>query len=141
MSISPAQALTLPEMITIGPAREQQPASHYGLPSYSHLPRVYMARRDDRRDSWPPVPDSPRPGSLYHATTTIDDLTLALTNYSRVPSPEPPPPLACCCGNESCECTKCWLAFKTKLESRLILSAGAFGNSVNVRVCALMPFV
>jgi hypothetical protein len=85
-----------------------------------------MDRNDDSRDSWPPTSSSPRPGSLYHATTTVDDLTLALTNYSRVPSPEPPPPLTCCCGSEDCEYTKGWLEFKSKLESRLILSAGVF---------------
>ena len=83
-----------------------------------------MDRSDLSGDSWPPTPGSPRPGSLYHATTTVDDLTLALTNYSRVPSPEPSPPLTCCCGSEDCDHTKSWLSFKSKLESRLILSAG-----------------
>ena len=64
--------------------------------------------------------------SFYHATTTIDDLTLALTNHTRVPSPEPNPSLTCCCSRDNCENTKGWLAFKTKLESRLVLSAGVF---------------
>jgi hypothetical protein len=88
-------------------------------PHTTRRPILPMDRNDNRRDSWPPTP-----GSLYHATTTVDDLTIALTNYSRVPSPEPRQPLTCCCGSEDCECTKGWLAFKSKLESRLILSAG-----------------
>lgn len=95
--------------------------------------RIYLGTQldcdimdDDLAQSWPPTPDSPRAGSLYHATTTIDDLTLALINYSRVPSPEPTPHLTCCCGKEDCENTKGWLAFKLKLESRLILSAGKY---------------
>ncbi|KII94595.1 hypothetical protein PLICRDRAFT_47624 [Plicaturopsis crispa FD-325 SS-3] len=70
------------------------------------------------------TPESPGlTSSLYHATSTIDDLTLALTNFSRVPSPEPSPSLTCCCGREDCENTRNWLSFKGKLESRLILSA------------------
>ncbi|KAH7931341.1 hypothetical protein BV22DRAFT_998573 [Leucogyrophana mollusca] len=71
----------------------------------------------------PATPDSTFASSLYHATSTIDDLTLALTNFSRVPSPEPDRTLCCCCGSEECETTKSWLASKAKLESRLILSA------------------
>jgi hypothetical protein len=88
-------------------------------PHATRRPILPMDHNDNRRDSWPPTP-----GSLYHATTTVDDLTIALTNYSRVPSPEPRQPLTCCCGSEDCEYTKGWLAFKSKLESRLILSAG-----------------
>lgn len=86
------------------------------------LDRAFMD--DEHAESWPPTPGSPTAGSLYHATTNIDDLTLALINYSRVPSPEPTPHITCCCGKEGCENTKGWLAFKTKLEGRLILSAG-----------------
>ncbi|KAF9238792.1 hypothetical protein BU15DRAFT_75015 [Melanogaster broomeanus] len=71
-------------------------------------------------DYRPATPDS---SSLYHATGTIDDLTHALTNFSRVPSPEPQIQICCCCGSEDCEATKSWLALKSKLESRLILSA------------------
>ncbi|KAG6336482.1 hypothetical protein ID866_2596 [Astraeus odoratus] len=71
----------------------------------------------------PAIPDSPLASSLHRATSTIDDLTLALTNVSRVPSPEPQQNVCCCCGNEECETTKNWLALKSKLESRLILSA------------------
>ncbi|EGO02250.1 hypothetical protein SERLA73DRAFT_71392 [Serpula lacrymans var. lacrymans S7.3] len=73
--------------------------------------------------SRPATPDSPLASSLYHATSTIDELTLALTNFSRVPSPEPQAILCCCCGKEDCENIKNWHAIKTKLESRLILSA------------------
>ncbi|KAG8218507.1 hypothetical protein J3R82DRAFT_4144 [Butyriboletus roseoflavus] len=74
-------------------------------------------------DYRPATPDSPLTSSLYHATSTIDDLTLALTNFSRVPSPEPQRQICCCCGSEECDTTKAWLALKSKLESRLVLSA------------------
>lgn len=79
---------------------------------------------DRAAPSRPRTPHSPLTSSLRHATATIDDLTLALANYSRVPSPEPPTVLRCCCGREDCENTKALLAFKSDLESRLILSAG-----------------
>ena len=78
----------------------------------------------------PETPGSPRPNSLYHATTTIDDLTLALANVSRVPSPEPPTVLECCCGMEGCANRNAWLESKSRLESRLILSAGEDGPFV-----------
>lgn len=78
----------------------------------------------DSSDYRPATPDSPLANSLYHATSTIDDLTLALTNFSRVPSPEPQRQICCCCGSEECDTTKAWLALKSKLESRLVLSAG-----------------
>lgn len=73
------------------------------------------------------VPDSP--SSFHDATTTIDKLTLALSNYSRVPSPEPVNSSTCCCGREECECTKAWTAYKAKLETRLVLSAGEYSCS------------
>lgn len=85
------------------------------LVNYSHS---QMQVDSDYR---PATPDS---GSLYHATSTIDDLTLALTSFSRVPSPELQRQVCCCCGSEECEATKTWLALKSKLESRLVLSAG-----------------
>ncbi|KDQ64123.1 hypothetical protein JAAARDRAFT_201523 [Jaapia argillacea MUCL 33604] len=72
--------------------------------------------------SRPSTPDSPT-NSLFHATSTIDDLTLALSNFSRASTPEPPALSSCCCGSEDCEHLKAWLAWKSKLESRLILSA------------------
>ena len=67
-------------------------------------------------------PDTPE--SLYHVTSTIDDITMALANFSRVPSPEPPSAVVCCCRKENCENLKSWLALKSRLGSRLILSAG-----------------
>ncbi|KAJ7098587.1 hypothetical protein B0H15DRAFT_821313 [Mycena belliarum] len=72
-----------------------------------------------------PTPDSPLTNrdSLYDATTTIDDLTQALENVSRVPSPEPPSIFFCCCGRDDCENVQAWLAMKARLESRLTLSA------------------
>lgn len=75
-----------------------------------------------------PEPASPMAGSLYKATTTIDDLTVALSNYSRIPSPEPSDIVPCCCGAEYCDCSRGWHAFKQKLESRLILSAGKWAT-------------
>lgn len=78
----------------------------------------------DSSDCLPATLDSPLASSLYHATSTIDDLTLALTNVSRVPSPEPLRQICCCCGSEECEVTQAWLALKSRLESRLVLSAG-----------------
>ncbi|KAJ7094351.1 hypothetical protein C8R44DRAFT_890384 [Mycena epipterygia] len=73
----------------------------------------------------PPTPDSPQTtrDSLYDATTTIDDLTQALENVSRVPSPEPPSLFFCCCGRDDCENVQAWLGMKARLESRLTLSA------------------
>ncbi|KAH9948736.1 hypothetical protein B0H21DRAFT_210945 [Amylocystis lapponica] len=73
--------------------------------------------------SRPPTPDSPMSNSLHHATSTIDDLTLALSNFSRTSSPEPPNVSVCCCGKEDCETTRVWSAYKSKMESRLVLSA------------------
>lgn len=85
---------------------------------------VPLQMQVDSSDNRPSTPDSPLASSLYHATSTIDDLTLALTNFSRVPSPEPQRQICCCCGSEECDATKAWLALKSKLESRLVLSAG-----------------
>ncbi|RDB19916.1 hypothetical protein Hypma_012965 [Hypsizygus marmoreus] len=77
----------------------------------------------DPNKSRPTTPESPLTNSFYHANSTVDDLTAALANFSRVPSPEPPTILTCCCGNEDCENAKAWMELKSRLESRLILSA------------------
>ncbi|KAG6857005.1 hypothetical protein H0H87_011099 [Tephrocybe sp. NHM501043] len=61
--------------------------------------------------------------SIHNANSTIDDLTLALADFSRVPSPEPTRHLLCCCGKEDCQNATTWAELKTRLESRLILSA------------------
>ncbi|KAH9927287.1 uncharacterized protein B0H18DRAFT_907544 [Fomitopsis serialis] len=71
----------------------------------------------------PPTPDSPMSSSFQRVTHNIDDLTLALTNFSRGSSPEPPDIAICCCGKEDCQTSKSWLAWKAKMESRLVLSA------------------
>jgi hypothetical protein len=73
------------------------------------------------------TPESTLTSSFYRATTTMDELTLALQNFSRLPSPSPefPTTLVCCCRKEDCETSKSWSSLKSKLESRLILSAGA----------------
>ncbi|TDL29974.1 hypothetical protein BD410DRAFT_780491 [Rickenella mellea] len=73
--------------------------------------------------SRPPTPDSPLANSLHQATATIDDITAALSTFSRAPSPDPPNLLQCCCAREECDHTKAWAAFKAKLEGRLVLSA------------------
>lgn len=82
-------------------------------------------------------PDSPLASSLFDATANIDDLTNSLANFSRVSTPEPAAALTCCCGKEECEHLKAWQAFKAKLESRLILSAGAL---VITHVWPCFPF-
>ncbi|TFK43926.1 hypothetical protein BDQ12DRAFT_643723 [Crucibulum laeve] len=71
----------------------------------------------------PATPESPMTSSFYHASSTIDELTLALANFSRVPSPELPSILTCCCRKEDCENLTSWLTMKSRLESRLTLSA------------------
>ena len=89
--------------------------------------------------SRPTTPDSP--SSLRKATATIDDLTAALSNFSRVPSPEPLNAALCCCGWEDCESSKAWSALKSKLENRLILSAGecSMGPSSYIPRLDLVP--
>ncbi|KAF8592253.1 hypothetical protein K439DRAFT_1524670 [Ramaria rubella] len=68
------------------------------------------------------TPESPRADSpLARAATTINDLTLALSNFSRAPTPDPP--ITCCCHTPDCDATTAWAAFRAKLESRLVLSA------------------
>ena len=73
-----------------------------------------------------PGPSSPSSRSYLDATSAIDDLTRSLTDYSRVSTPEPPSHASdCSCNTDDSEYTKAWMALKTKLESRLVLSAGA----------------
>ncbi|KAF9480191.1 hypothetical protein BDN70DRAFT_877945 [Pholiota conissans] len=73
--------------------------------------------------SRPMTPLSPLTNNLHNATSTIDDLTAALANFSRVPSPDPLETLTCCCGKDDCENLKAWLELKSRLASRLVLSA------------------
>ena len=76
-----------------------------------------------------PATVSPLSRSFLDASTAIDDLTRSLADYSRVSTPDPPPHLPGCeCNTEDSEYTRAWLAVKAKLESRLILSAGASYN-------------
>ena len=73
-----------------------------------------------------PATGSPLSRSFIDASSAIDDLTRSLVDYSRVSTPEPPSHLPRCqCDTEDSEYTKAWLAVKAKLESRLVLSAGA----------------
>lgn len=76
-------------------------------------------------------PDSTLASSLFDATANIDDLTNTLANFSRVATPEPAAALTCCCARDDCEHLKAWQGLKSKLESRLILSAGASSCSVS----------
>ncbi|KAI0320214.1 hypothetical protein OF83DRAFT_1169499 [Amylostereum chailletii] len=69
------------------------------------------------------TPGSPSRSSLYDATNAIDDLTRSFANFSRVATPEPPGEDHTCSGRDDCDYTKAWLAVKSKLESRLVLSA------------------
>lgn len=80
---------------------------------------------DNRSLSSPTTPETPLTNSLRIATSTVNDLTTAIANFSRIPSPEPSAALGCCCKQEECDNAKSWLALKSRLESRLILSAGA----------------
>jgi hypothetical protein len=77
--------------------------------------------------SRPQTPESLWTSSLQDASATVDDLTAALANFSRVPSPELPALLICCCGKDDCENKQAWMDYKAKLEGRLILSAGKLG--------------
>jgi hypothetical protein len=72
-------------------------------------------------------PSSPTTPSLYRANASVDELTSALEGFSRAQTPELPTALACCGRHyvSECEHLQAWLAVKTKLESRLILSARA----------------
>ncbi|KAI0034375.1 hypothetical protein K488DRAFT_20762, partial [Vararia minispora EC-137] len=63
-------------------------------------------------------PGSPSRNSLYDATATVDDLTRSLSNFSRVATPEPPDDI-----DAAYTRALAWLAVKSKLESRLVLSA------------------
>ncbi|KAG6861952.1 hypothetical protein C0995_009136 [Termitomyces sp. Mi166 len=92
-------------------------------------------------------PISPESYMTNNVNSTIDDLTLALANFSRVPSPEPDRILICCCGKEDCENARAWSELKARLESRLILSAEvgqallqrheAYVRRHDVRLCSL----
>ncbi|KAH9048949.1 hypothetical protein EDB84DRAFT_1261589 [Lactarius hengduanensis] len=71
-----------------------------------------------------PGPSSPSSRSFLDASSAVDDLTHSLTDYSRVSTPEPPSHASGCnCNIDDSEYTKAWMAVKTKLENRLVLSA------------------
>ena len=77
-----------------------------------------------------PATVSPLSRSFLDANTAVDDLTRSLADYSRVSTPEPPSHLPGCeCSAADSEYTRAWLAVRAKLESRLVLSAGASYNS------------
>lgn len=78
-----------------------------------------------------PGPSSPSSRSFLDASSAIDDLTHSLTDYSRVSTPEPPSHASGCnCNTNDSEYTKAWMAVKTKLETRLVLSAGVLHISL-----------
>lgn len=77
-------------------------------------------------DYSPATPNAVDASSLYDASSNIDDLTLALMNFSQVPSLESQQAICCCCGSPECKATKNWLELKEKLEKRLHLSAGMY---------------
>jgi hypothetical protein len=90
------------------------------MPVSLHPLRLDMSHRST------PATVSPLSRSFLDASTAIDDLTRSLADYSRVSTPEPPSHLPRCeCDTEDSEYTRAWLAVKAKLESRLVLSAGA----------------
>ncbi|KAJ2930403.1 hypothetical protein H1R20_g6698, partial [Candolleomyces eurysporus] len=69
-----------------------------------------------------PPSSSPLTRSLDLSSSTIDELTSALTNVASSQEPESAVVL-CCCGKEDCQNTAAWLEVKSHLEKRLILSA------------------
>ncbi|KAF5371188.1 hypothetical protein D9758_004215 [Tetrapyrgos nigripes] len=88
---------------------------------HSILPNQHLVMQGT--DSRPMTPETNLANSLDIVTNNIDDLTLALANFSRLSSPEPSSALTCCCGRSDCENTLAWQAKKSRLESRLTLSA------------------
>jgi len=91
-----------------------------------------LSHRDTPPDPNPDL-DSPLTSSLHDATTAIDTLTRSLADFSHVGTPEPAAALGCCCGRDDCASLQTWLAFKTRLEGRLILSAGKLHGRVQGR--------
>lgn len=72
-----------------------------------------------------PGPSSPS-HSFLDASSAIDDVTRSFTDYSRIQTPDLPSHVSDCnCNTDDTEYTKAWMAVKAKLESRLVLSAGA----------------
>ena len=69
-------------------------------------------------------PTTPMTSRLNDTSSTFDDLTAAIEDLSRIPSPEPVASLICCCGKENCDNFRSWLELKAKLSQRLVLSAG-----------------
>lgn len=91
-------------------------------------PRIEF-RAQPSTDMSTPATGSPLSRSFIDASSAIDDLTRSLVDYSRVSTPEPSSHLPRCqCDTEDSEYTRAWLAVKAKLESRLVLSAGAWYN-------------
>ena len=72
------------------------------------------------------TPRSPSPHyKLQRATATIDEITKALAEFSRSTTPEPlGAPFCSCCDKDSCETSASWARDRSKIEKRLVLSAG-----------------
>lgn len=70
-----------------------------------------------------PPSSSPLNRSLDLSSSTIDELTNALSNVASSQELESPV-VRCCCEKEDCQNTAAWLEVKSHLEKRLILSAG-----------------
>ena len=84
-----------------------------------------MTTTTDNLDaSRPRTPESPLTSSLQDAAATIDDLTSAMAQFSKMPNTPLPDSPSCCCGTEKCTNHQTWMEFKAKLEGRLILCAG-----------------
>lgn len=82
-----------------------------------------------------PPSSSPLTRSLDLSSSTIDELTNALSNVASSQEPENAV-VRCCCGKEDCQNTAEWLEVKSHLEKRLILSAGTLW----VFFCGLILF-
>jgi len=72
----------------------------------------------------PETPSSPLTQSLDLSSSTIDELTHALSDLNNRASHEPDSAIVCCCMQEDCGNTKMWMEVKAGLEKRLVLSAG-----------------
>lgn len=79
---------------------------------------------DLTRPGSPDSPLSPMGRNFDLSSSTIDELTSVLNDLNRAPASLDTHGLTCCCGKDACQNTLAWLDIKSKLETRLILSAG-----------------
>lgn len=67
---------------------------------------------------------------LQRASATIDEITKALSEFSRSTAPEPlHVPVCSCCDADNCETKLAWGRDRVELVDRLVLSAGKVAGS------------